>query len=133
MNKINTLDELRRLRESLKTQVVLREQGEHSDQLIQIQVGMATCGIAAGAKQVMEKIIEELDKHAVNAVVTQTGCMGFCYAEPTVQVTLPGKESVVFGEVDNDRVIDIIEKYIMDGELIDGIIPLNYKTIENKD
>ena len=93
---------------------------------------MATCGIASGAKIVMEFMIEELEKRNIDAVVTQTGCMGYCYAEPTIEVTIPGKEPLVFGYVDKTKADEIIEKYIKNGELVDGIIPITYQTIENK-
>jgi hypothetical protein len=52
---------------------------------------MATCGIASGAKPIMDFFVDELDKRGIGAVVTQTGCMGYCYAEPTVEVQLPGR------------------------------------------
>lgn len=90
---------------------------------------MATCGIASGAKEVMEHFIDVFDKKGLDAVVTQTGCMGYCFAEPTVEVTLPGKEAVVFGYVDTRKVEEIIERYIEQGALVDGIIPQNYNTI----
>ncbi|HPN77898.1 MAG TPA: (2Fe-2S) ferredoxin domain-containing protein, partial [Prolixibacteraceae bacterium] len=60
----------------------------------------------------------------------QTGCMGFCYAEPTVEITLPGKEPVVFGHVDKTKAREIIDRFIIKGELADGIIPVNFKTID---
>ena len=97
--------------------------------MVQVKVAMATCGIASGAKEVMEFFVTELDKRSINAVVTQTGCMGYCFAEPTVEVTLPGKEPMVFGYVDNRKADEIIERYIKEGELVDGIIPQNYNTI----
>ena len=90
---------------------------------------MATCGIASGAKEVMEYLVEELDKRGIAAVVTQTGCMGYCFAEPTVEITLPEREPVVFGYVNTAKADEIIECYIKDGELVDGIIPQNYDTI----
>jgi NADP-reducing hydrogenase subunit HndB len=93
---------------------------------------MATCGIASGARETMDYFIDELDKRKIDAVVTQTGCMGYCYAEPTVEVKLPGQDPVVFGYVDTRKAEEIIEKYILNGELVDGIIPQNYQTINDK-
>jgi NADP-reducing hydrogenase subunit HndB len=58
--------------------------------------------------------------------------MGFCYAEPTVEITLPGKEPVVFGQVDKAKAREIIDRYIIKGELVDGIIPVNFRTIDEK-
>lgn len=108
----------------------MRENADNPEKLVQIKVGMATSGIASGAKEVMSYLIEELDKRNVEAVVSQTGDMGYCYAEPTIEVILPGKEPVVFGKVTLKKADEIIEKYIKNGELVDGIIPRNYETIE---
>lgn len=79
----------------------------------------------------MEFLIDELDKRSIDAVVMQTGCMGYCYAEPTIEVTKPGEEPIVFGWVDEKKADAIIEKYIKNGELLDGIIPVNYNNAEN--
>jgi NADP-reducing hydrogenase subunit HndB len=98
-----------------------------------VKVAMATCGIASGAKDVMDFFTEQLGRRNVDGIVTQTGCMGYCYAEPTIEVTLPGQEPVVFGEVDEKKADEIIEKYIKTGELVDGIIPVNYQTIDSKE
>lgn len=132
MAKVKSLADLQKLKADLQSKVDLRVKGESSDNLVQIKVSMATCGIASGAKQVMEFFMDELEKRSIDAVVTQTGCMGYCYAEPTIEVKLPEQDPVVFGEVDTKRADDIIEKYIKNGELVDGIIPQNYETIEDK-
>jgi NADP-reducing hydrogenase subunit HndB len=78
----------------------------------------------------MEFISAALDKRGVDALVTKTGCMGYCYAEPTIEVTLPGEEPVVFGDVDIQRADLIIEQYIKKGEMVEGVIPVNYKTVD---
>jgi NADP-reducing hydrogenase subunit HndB len=57
--------------------------------------------------------------------------MGYCYAEPTIEVTVPGKDPIVFGDVDKFRAAEIIEKYIIHNQLVDGILPVNYRTIDN--
>ena len=133
MTKVKSLNDLKKMREELQAKVTLREKSDHPDKLVQVKVSMATCGIASGAKEIMNYFIEELDHRAVEAIVTQTGCMGYCHAEPTIEVILPGEESVVFGHVDLKRADEIIEKYIKGGELVDGIIPVNYETVkENK-
>jgi len=133
MTKVKSLNDLKKMREELQAKVTLREKSDHPDKLVQVKVSMATCGIASGAKEIMNYFIEELDHRAVEAIVTQTGCMGFCHAEPTIEVILPGEASVVFGHVDLKRADEIIEKYIKGGELVDGIIPVNYETVkENK-
>lgn len=129
MNKVKTLDDLRKMRESLRTSLDLREKSNNPEQMVQIKVAMATCGIAAGAKEVMSYFIEALDRERVDALVTQTGCMGYCYAEPTVEITVPGKEPIVFGRVNKAKVDEIITSYIKEGILIDDIIPVNYNSV----
>ncbi len=131
MAKVKSLADLKKIKEKLQTKMDLREKSNDPESLVQIKVAMATCGIASGAKEVMEFLIEETAKRAIRTVVTQTGCMGYCYAEPTIEVQMPGKEPVVFGDVDTKKADEIIEKYIKQGELVDGIIPVNYKTIDN--
>lgn len=130
MNKVKTLDDLRRMRETLRTTLDIREKSDHPDQMVQIRISMATCGIAAGAKEIMSYFIEALNREKVDALVTQTGCMGYCYAEPTVEVTVPGKEPIVFGHVKKEKVDQIITHYIQQGVLLDDIIPVTYTVVK---
>jgi len=132
MAKVKSLADLKKIKEGLQSKMDLREKSTHPENLIQIKVAMATCGIASGAKDVMDYLIDELDKRNIEAVITQTGCMGYCYAEPTIEVTLPNQEPVVFGYVNTKKADEIIEKFIKNGELVDGIIPVNYETIHSK-
>jgi NADP-reducing hydrogenase subunit HndB len=132
MTKIKSLDDLRKMSGELKMKLDLREKGEKAESLVQVKVAMATCGIASGAREVMDYMLEELDKRNIDAVVTQTGCMGYCYAEPTIEVKRPGQNPIVFGYVNIARANEIIEKYIKNGVLVDGIIPQNYQTIDQK-
>lgn len=112
--------------------MTIRENSNSPESLVQIRVAMATCGIAAGARTVMNTLIEKLEKEKIPAVVTQGGCMGYCYAEPTIEVKVPGKDPVVFGKVDAAVAEDIVVKYIKNGELIDGIIPVNYQSFNEQ-
>ena len=132
MEKIRSLADLKKMQENLRAQIDLREKSNNPDQRIQVKVAMATCGIASGAKEVMEVFIDEFTKRNIDAVVTQTGCMGYCYAEPTIEITKPGCEPITFGYVDVKKAIKIIDKYVLNNELLDGIIPVNYETIDNK-
>jgi NADP-reducing hydrogenase subunit HndB len=59
--------------------------------------------------------------------------MGYCYAEPTIEVTLPGKDPVIFGYVDEKKADEIIEKYIKESQPVEGVIPVNYRNIEDTD
>lgn len=131
MNKITSLADLKKMKDQVQNRLKMRENSDAVETLVQIKVGMATCGIASGAKDTMNFFVEETSHQAIDAVVTQTGCMGFCYAEPTVEVTLPGKEPVVFGHVDKAKAREIIDRYIIQGELVDGMIPMNFKTIHD--
>lgn len=130
MNKIKSLADLKKLKEEVQSKIKLREKGDNPDNLIQIKVSMATCGIASGAKDTMNFFIEELDHQGIDALITQTGCMGFCYAEPTIELTIPGKQPVIYGWVDKAKAQEIIDKHIKLSELVDGIIPVSYKTID---
>ncbi len=130
MTKIKSLEDLKKMKEQLQNKVDIREKGENIDSLVQIKIAMGTCGIAAGAKATMDTFMAELSKNGIkNAVITQTGCMGYCHSEPTVEITIPGKDAVVFGNVNAAKTTEIVEKYIKNGELVDGIIPVNYKEV----
>ena len=133
MSKITSLADLKKKREELKSGLDIRIKAIDPENVVQVKVAMATCGIASGAKTVMEFFLEQLERRNIAAVITQTGCMGYCYAEPTIEVKLPGQDPVVFGFVDLKRADQIIEKYIKTGELVDGIIPVNYQTIDLKE
>jgi NADP-reducing hydrogenase subunit HndB len=130
MEKLKSLADLKKIREDARVKLDLRVKGDNPEGLVLVKVAMATCGIASGAKPIMDFFVDELDKRGIGAVVTQTGCMGYCYAEPTVEVQLPGREPVVYGFVDKKRADEIIEKYIKNGELVEGIIPVNYEKID---
>ena len=129
MDKIRNLADLRKMKEGMQSRMSLRENSNSDEAIIQIKVGMATSGIASGAKETMNYLITELDKRKIQALVLQVGDMGYSYAEPTVEVTIPGKDPVVFGDVKIPRAQEIIEKYIIGGELIEGILPANYRSI----
>ena len=85
MSKISTLSDLKARRTELQNTLA---KGTAS---VQVRVAMATCGIASGARNVMEFFQEQLERRNISAVVSQTGCMGYCYAEPTIEVKLPGR------------------------------------------
>lgn len=129
MNKIKSLDDLRKIKHDLAGGLNIRQNSNSPESLVQIRVGMATCGIAAGARTVMNKLIEKIEKDKIPAIVTQGGCMGYCYAEPTVEVKKPGEEPVVFSFVNEKFALEIVDKYVLNGELLDGILPVNYRTI----
>ncbi|MDD2636040.1 MAG: (2Fe-2S) ferredoxin domain-containing protein [Bacteroidales bacterium] len=130
MSKVKNLADLRKMKDELQNKINLRVKSDSPDAIIQVKVGMATSGIASGAKEIMNYFTEELEKRNVEALVIQVGDMGYCYAEPTVEITRPGEDPVVFGYVNVDKADEIIEKYIKNGELVEGIIPANYNSID---
>lgn len=129
MEKIKSLADLKKIKDSVQSKIDLREKSEHPENLIQIKVAMATCGIAAGSKETMTYFLNNLEKNNISAIVTQTGCMGYCFAEPTVEITKPGHDPIVFGHVTREKAEEIIQKYLKKDELVEGIIPVNYNTI----
>ncbi|MGL4738251.1 MAG: (2Fe-2S) ferredoxin domain-containing protein [Cellulosilyticaceae bacterium] len=131
MPKMMSLDDLTKLRDHVKNKVDLRVKGDNVDQMIIVRVAMATCGIASGAREIMNYFADVVrEENLENVVITQSGCMGYCYAEPTVEITLPGAEPVVYGHVNKEKAKEIIEKHIKGGEMIDGIIPTAHKSLD---
>ena len=130
MSRIKSLADLKKIRERQLAGMQNGGRSELTENLVQVKVAMATCGIASGARKTMEFMIDALEKRGIDAAVTQVGCMGYCYAEPTVEVKLPGAEPLVFGGVNIEKADEIIEKYIKCGEEVDGIIPVNYQTVD---
>lgn len=111
-----TLQELRKLRDTKKSEVQKRDIHDKDTQVI---IGMGTCGIAAGAKTVLDAFLAELDAQKITTVsVTQTGCMGLCYVEPTVEVNAPGMPSVIYGKVDAAIAKQIVQDHIVNGKLV---------------
>ena len=130
MTKVKSLADLKAMREKFQSNLDVREKSNNQDEMVQIKVAMATCGIASGAKQIMEYMMEKADAMKIRVVFTQTGCMGYCHAEPTIEVKVPGREPLVFGHVDSKKADEIFEKYIVNNEMVDGIIPVNYEVID---
>lgn len=131
MPKIMSLEDLKNLRDDVKNKVDLRVKGDNAEKMVSIRVAMATCGIAAGAREVMSYLAEEIKNQGINNVVlTQSGCMGICYAEPTIEVTLPGQEPVVYGHVTKEKAKEILVKHVVGGEMVDGMIPLAHKSLD---
>jgi NADP-reducing hydrogenase subunit HndB len=128
MKIIKSPADLRKLKEELKTKMYGKEIS--SKEKVRIRVHSGTSGLASGAKAILDFITQELEKRNIDARVVRTGDLGYCFAEPTIEVTRPGEEPVVFGNVDKLKADEIIEKYIKNGEYIDGILPVNYQTIK---
>lgn len=119
MSKL-TLDALRKLREEKQQELALRD-SDNKD--VQIVVGMGTCGIAAGAKDTFGAIVDAIaEKNLSNVMVRQTGCMGLCHSEPTVEVVVPGMPPIIYGNVNAAVARDIIDKHVLKHEMLDNHI-----------
>jgi len=127
MKTIKSPADLMKLKEELRAKMYGNESGTRGKTRIRIHSG--TSGLASGAKSILDFITQELEKRNIDATIVRTGDLGYCFAEPTVEITRPGEEPVVFGNVDKLKADEIIEKYIKNGEYVDGILPVNYQTI----
>lgn len=130
MSKIESFESLRNFRKELKEIGDSIDEVRNEGHLVRVKIAMATCSNAAGATEIYDFMAAALDKRGVDALVTKTGCMGYCYAEPTIEVTLPNRDPVVFGDVNEQKADLIIEKYIKLGEEVEGVIPVNYRTVD---
>ena len=113
---MKSLAELAAIREKMKDKVVLREgTGE-----IRVVVGMATCGIAAGARPVLNAFVEEVTKAGLGEKVTvsQTGCIGVCQYEPVVEIFEADKEKVTYIKMTPEKAAEVIEKHLKGGKVI---------------
>lgn len=114
---MKSIAELNALRDKMRNVSSAREAAESTD--TRIVVGMATCGIAAGARPVMNKFVEEVaNRNLANVKVVQTGCIGMCRLEPIVEVFVPGKEKVTYIKVKEDMVSRIITDHIVNGNVV---------------
>ena len=114
---MKSLAELRAIRERMEKQLDLREAG---DDHIRVVVGMATCGIAAGARPVLSAFLEEVDKRQLkNVTVSQTGCIGVCRLEPIVEVYVPGQEKVTYVKMTPDKVASIVSEHLVNGRVVE--------------
>ncbi|AEE15779.1 (2Fe-2S) ferredoxin domain-containing protein [Treponema brennaborense] len=116
-----SLDELRKLRGQMKTELDKRDSEGKTFQII---VGMGTCGIAAGAKPTLEAFIKELDAKGMagSVIIRQTGCMGMCANEPTVEVIAPDMPAVIYGNVTPEVAKQIVQTHLIDKKLLDKLI-----------
>ncbi len=111
-----TLEDLRKLRDAKKKELAKRDTAGKD---VQVIIGMGTCGIAAGAKETLDAFLDELEAQDLeNVAVTQTGCMGLCYVEPTVEVIVPGMPSVIYGKVDDAIARKIVRKHIKKQQMV---------------
>lgn len=112
---MKSLDELKKLREEAIKNVEMR----NSEKDIRVVVGMATCGISAGARPVLTALVEEIAKRNLNNVqVVQTGCIGMCTYEPIVEVYTPGKEKVTYININTDKAKRIVLEHLVNDNIV---------------
>jgi NADP-reducing hydrogenase subunit HndB len=125
MAKIASIAELKKFQEAYKAKAAAMK-----DKIL-VNVSLATCSIASGGNAVMEAMKDEAAKQGIsNVEYMQSGCMTYCHSEPTVVVTLPGKEAVCFGKLDEKSARELVQKYLKNGELVDNVVPVNYVRVE---
>ena len=112
---MKSLEELLAIKEKAQAQIAARDADGNDG--IRIVVGMATCGIAAGARPVLKALTDEIAKRSIkNVSVTQTGCIGMCQYEPIVEVFEPGKEKVTYVQVNAEKAVKIVTDHIVKGK-----------------
>ena len=113
---MKSLEELKAIRERMQGEVGVRKADANEFRVV---VGMATCGIASGARPVLNTLAEEVRaKKLDNVVVTQTGCIGLCQYEPIVEVFAPGKEKVTYVKMTPEKAKEVVEQHLMRGLIL---------------
>ncbi|WP_036221874.1 (2Fe-2S) ferredoxin domain-containing protein [Mesoaciditoga lauensis] len=117
--KIKSLEELQKIKEEFSKNLKWRDSKKRG----RIVVAMGTCGISAGAKETLRAIVDELDKNSIDDIaVIQSGCMGLCEVEPTVEVQIGEEEPVVYGHVDEKQARRIVKEHIINGKILSDIL-----------
>ena len=114
---MKSLAELAAIKEKMQSKVVLREGSGD----LRVVVGMATCGIAAGARPVLNAFVEEVNKEGLSdkVMVTQTGCIGICQYEPVVEIFEAGKDKVTYVKMTAEKAKEVVEKHLKGGKVVD--------------
>lgn len=115
MTKLKTIEDLKRIREQAQQSLKIR-----TDTGTTITVGMGTCGIAAGARDTMHAILDELARHNIDAHVTTVGCIGMCAREPLVDIQQAGRPRITYGNVMSTMVPRLIEEHLIQGAVIEA-------------
>ncbi len=115
---MKSIEELKKIKEKAKHSVDMR----NSKDGYRVAIGMATCGIASGAKPVLNKFVEEVAKQNLdNIVVTQVGCIGVCTHEPVVEVIDSEGRKVIYGNIDPEKALLIVEKHLKNNEIVEEL------------
>ena len=113
---MKSLEELQAIKARMKDKVVLREGSGD----IRVVVGMATCGIAAGARPVLNEFVKDVSEQGLSEKVTvsQTGCIGICQYEPVVEIFEAGKEKVTYVKMNAEKAKEVVEKHLKGGKVV---------------
>ncbi|WP_029165452.1 (2Fe-2S) ferredoxin domain-containing protein [Aminiphilus circumscriptus] len=115
MPKITSLDDLRKIKENASDLTAARSQGK-----TRIIIGMGTCGIAAGAREIMQNVLVELEKRGLKDVsVETTGCIGMCQQEPLLDVIRPGEPRITYGRLTVADVPRIVAEHVVNGNIVE--------------
>ena len=110
---MKSLEELKAIRDRVQNQMDMRNDNDNDTRIV---IGMATCGIAAGARPVLNEFLQEINKRGLSGVtVTQTGCIGMCRLEPIVEIFKPGEEKVTYVKMTPDKVAKVVTEHIVNG------------------
>ena len=113
---MKSLEELKAIREKMQGQIGIRNESSEQTRVI---VGMATCGIASGARPVLTALADSVQsKGLTNVSVTQTGCIGLCQYEPIVEILEPGKDKVTYVKMTPEKALEVVDKHLIHGEVI---------------
>ena len=114
---MKSLAELQAIRDRMKSKVIIREGSNE----IRVVVGMATCGIAAGARPVLNAFVEEVNKAGLTdkVTITQTGCIGICQYEPVVEIFEDGKEKVTYVKMNAEKAARVVEEHLKGGRIVE--------------
>lgn len=113
---MKSLEELKAIREKMQGQVGLRSENETQTRVV---VGMATCGIASGARPVLTALSDAVQtRNLTNISVTQTGCIGLCQYEPIVEVMEPGKDKVTYIKMTPEKALEVLDQHLIRGQIV---------------
>ena len=113
---MKSLAELQAIRDKARASVNIRENAAAETRVL---VGMATCGIAAGARPVLNAFVEEVNKRGLkDTMVTQTGCIGICQYEPEVEIITPGKEKVTYVKMTAEKAVRVVNDHLVNGNVV---------------
>ncbi|MEG1457788.1 MAG: (2Fe-2S) ferredoxin domain-containing protein [Acetivibrio sp.] len=113
---MKSLEELKAIRERMQGQVGLRSEDSSQTRVV---IGMATCGIASGARPVLTTLSDAVQsRHLEHIVVTQTGCIGLCQYEPIVEVFEPGKEKVTYVKMTPEKALEVVDQHLVRGQVV---------------